>query len=163
MPWNNWIVSFETCWCRLLRNRWINTPNFTFFDDFFFQLVQGNRYYNYFLIVFVLSQVVQEILNVNYFMREFHFNQAKLDEFVLLHQSSHGGFTFRDVIPLHSQRLHYNQSKLKLEFSHPTVVNQFNVKYLDVDFVPRNGFQYFVLGTFDVQTEIVNSSSSHSD
>ena len=35
--------------------------------------------------------------------------------------------------------------------------------YLDVDFVPRNGRQYFVFGTFDVQTEIVNSSSAHSD
>jgi hypothetical protein len=37
-------------------------------------------------------------------MGEFHFNQAKLDEFVLLHQSSHGGLTFWDVISLHSQR-----------------------------------------------------------
>jgi hypothetical protein len=66
------------------------------------------------------------------------------------------------VIPLDSQRLHNNQSKIKLDVEHPTG-NKLKIKYLDVDFVPRNGCQYFVLGTFDVQTEIVDSSSAHSD
>ncbi len=36
-----------------------------------------------------------------------------------------------------------------------------NIYYLDVHFVPRNGFQYFILGTFDVQSEIVDVGSAH--
>ncbi len=37
--------------------------------------------------------------------------------------------------------------------------NQLIYLYLDVHFVPRNGFQYFILWSFYIQTEVVHMSS----
>jgi hypothetical protein len=47
-----------------------------------------------------------------------HFNETKLDEFVLLHQTSHGGLAFRHVIILNGYRLKMKRfKKLKSRIS----------------------------------------------
>lgn len=57
-------------------------------------------------VVFEYPETIEKILNEDYFTGIRHWKHPKLDEIVVLHQSSYGGFAFRGVVPLNCQCLY---------------------------------------------------------